>query len=301
MIEPRSRKSTIVRINIGALRTVFTVTELLLPGLAARLAERLWFRFPAFRGAAGLPDGEDFTVASQGIRVRGRRWGIGPTVYLVHGWGGQSSQLAGFVSPLLDAGFRVVTFDAPGHGLSDAGPGGPGTGHAVEFGRALADVAARFGPAHAVVAHSMGAIATALALKHGWLGSTRLVFVAPMDALDRYLDLFSQHLQIGPRVRARLEWRILARVDYPVSEFDLSKLATEIDRPPLLIVHDRADRDVPFRASERLISAWPGAALTATDGLGHRRVLRDVGVIASIVDFLALGAAAHEGRLKQRR
>jgi pimeloyl-ACP methyl ester carboxylesterase len=217
--------------------------------------------------------------------VRGRRWGSGPTVYLVHGWGGQGSQLAGLVAPLLQAHFRVVAFDAPGHGRSDPGAGGPGTGHAVEFGQALDDVAARFGPAHAVVAHSMGAMATLLALKHGWLGSERLVFLAPMDALARYLDQFARQLDIGPRVRDRLERRILARVGYPVSEFDLAKLAREIPPPPLLIVHDRGDRDVPYGNSLQLLQAWPGATLRATEGLGHRRILSDPDVIASVVRF----------------
>jgi len=204
----------------------------------------------------------------------------------MHGWGGTSAQLGSLVAPLVSAHFRVVAFDAPGHGRSEAGAGGPGTGHAVEFGQALDEVAARFGPAHAVVAHSMGAIATLLAVKHGWLGSERLVFLAPMDTLARYLDEFAQQLHIGPRVLDRLHRRILVRVGYPVSEFDLAKLATEVPRPPLLIVHDRGDRDVPFGFVERLVEVWPGATLQATEGLGHRRILSDPDVIASAVQFV---------------
>jgi pimeloyl-ACP methyl ester carboxylesterase len=280
------KKSTIVRTQKTVLRLLFTGAEHTLPGSAARVAERLWFRVPRTRHAGTLPAGEDFTVRLRGIAVRGRHWGSGPTVYLVHGWAGQSTQLAALVAPLLEARFRVVAFDAPGHGRSDPGAGGPGTGHAVEFGQALDEVAARFGPAHAMVAHSMGAMATLLALKHGWLGSDRLVFLAPMDALDRYLDQFAQLLHIGPRVRGRLDRRILARVGYPVAEFDLARLATEIPRPPLLIVHDRGDREVPFDHSRQLLQVWPEATLRAMEGLGHRRILSDPAVVASIVRFI---------------
>ena len=96
-------------------------------------------------------------------------WGSGPVAYLVHGWGGNGSQLAAFVRPLLAEGFRVVLFDAPAHGDSEPGPAGPGRTHGVEFGKALDAVFAKFGPAEAVIAHSLGAISTYLTLRFGWL------------------------------------------------------------------------------------------------------------------------------------
>src|SRR5687768_10404331 len=47
-------------------------------------------------------------------------WGRGPVVYLLHGWGGRSSQWSSFVEPLARAGLTAVAFDAPGHGASPA-------------------------------------------------------------------------------------------------------------------------------------------------------------------------------------
>jgi len=62
MTFPLPKKSTIVRIKRAAvrckkavLRVLFTVAEPTLPGSAARLAERLWFRCPPTRVAAALP------------------------------------------------------------------------------------------------------------------------------------------------------------------------------------------------------------------------------------------------------
>ena len=55
---------------------------------------------------------------------------------------------------------------------------------------------------------------------------------------------------------------------------------------PGLIVHDRGDRDVPVAHAERLQHSWPDARLMLTEGLGHRRILRDPEVIAAAVDFL---------------
>ncbi|MET0693246.1 MAG: hypothetical protein ABWY56_04910, partial [Propionibacteriaceae bacterium] len=51
------------------------------------------------------------------------------------------------------------------------------------------------------------------------------------------------------------------------------------------------DRDVPYAASEHLQQVWPGATLRATDGLGHRRLLTDPEVIATVVDFVRADAA----------
>ena len=38
---------------------------------------------------------------------------------LAHGWGGHAAQMRGFVFPLLSAGYRVIAYDQPAHGVSD--------------------------------------------------------------------------------------------------------------------------------------------------------------------------------------
>ena len=39
-----------------------------------------------------------------------------PTVYVLHGWSGNASQLRAFVDPLVARGFHVVAVDLPAHG-----------------------------------------------------------------------------------------------------------------------------------------------------------------------------------------
>jgi hypothetical protein len=55
---------------------------------------------------------------------------------------------------------------------------------------------------------------------------------------------------------------------------------------PLLIIHDEGDIDVPVRFGQTLAAEWPGAAIQITKGLGHRRILRDTGVIGSALQFI---------------
>jgi pimeloyl-ACP methyl ester carboxylesterase len=276
-------KSTTVRVH----RAFFRVGEILAPRLAARVATRMWFRIPAAAAATELPSGGiRFHVVSQGASVRGHHWGDGPVVYLVHGWGGRGSQLAAYVEPLMRRGYRVVLFDSPSHGASDPGPSGRRSSNGVEFGKALDAVAARFGPAQAVIAHSMGAISTVLTLKYGWLSTQRLVLMAPMASFSSQFRPVQRTLAIGPRTRRHVEHLTARRVGVPVEEFDLGSLLADVDTVPTLVVHDRDDRQTSFTESRRLAATLPDASFVATRGLGHQRLLRDGGVTRTVVGFV---------------
>jgi pimeloyl-ACP methyl ester carboxylesterase len=240
-----------------------------------------------------LPSGgEGFEVESLGAAVRGHVWGSGPSVYLVHGWGGRGSQLASFVEPLLAEGFQVVMFDAPAHGDSEPGPSGARRTHGVEFGKSLDAVFARFGPAEAVIAHSLGTISTYLTLRYGWLSTRRLVLVAPMVSAAPFFDYFQRALGFGARTRRAFDRSVDEFVGIPVAEFDACYQAARVDAVPTLVLHDRGDRQTPYAEAVRLVESLPDARLVTTDGLGHRRILKDPGVIREVLAFLRSDEAA---------
>jgi pimeloyl-ACP methyl ester carboxylesterase len=255
--------------------------------MAGRIARDLWFTVPPLLPATPLPaGGEAFEVESSGSVVRGHAWGTGPAVYLVHGWGGRGSQLAAYVEPLVAAGFRVVMFDAPAHGDSEAGPAGPGRTHGVEFGRALDAAFARFGPAEAVIAHSLGTVSTYLTLRYGWLSTRRLVLLAPMVSAAPLFDQFQRALGFGSRTRRAFDRLVDEFVGIPVEEFDAVYQAAQVDPVPTLVVHDRGDRQTPYADAVRLVGSLPDARLVTTDGLGHRRILKDAAVVREVLTFL---------------
>ena len=284
-----SKKSTTVRTMRGA----FRVLERLAPGLAARAATRLWFRVPTpVRIPANAPGaGTPFQVTWEGHQVRGRTWGEGTAVYLVHGWGGRGRQLNAFVEPLMAAGHRVVQFDAPSHGASDAGGWGPRSTHGVEMGKALDAVAAEFGPARAVVAHSLGAVAAMLALRHGWLGTERLVFLAPISSYADAAEPFRRMLALGRRTSRRFDAAVWRRVGIEPDDFELRRqLETAEPAVPTLVVHDREDRVTSALRSIELAESFPNVRLVLTSGLGHNRLLADAAVVAEVTDFVGGGA-----------
>jgi pimeloyl-ACP methyl ester carboxylesterase len=282
------QKSTIVR--------TFRLLERVAPATGARWAEALWFRVPSpgGRGQAPASPGRSFRLEVGSHEVAGETWGEGPAVYLLHGWGGWRGQLDALVDPLVEAGYRVVAFDAPSHGDSDPGPEGPGRSTILEFADALAAVVAANGPAHAVVAHSLGATAAAYAVAKG-LPVGRLAFISPMADPLPYTRTFAGRLGFGERVRTRLVGRVERRVAMPLSAFDVPAMAATVATPPLLLVHDRQDAETSWSDSAAIAQAWPGARLVSTAGHGHRRILRAPAVVAEVVGFVA--APAVEGPL----
>ncbi|HEX8348240.1 MAG TPA: alpha/beta fold hydrolase [Actinoplanes sp.] len=271
-------------------RAAFRVLDRTAPGLAARWAERIWFTLP--RAGAHPPrrsvppaSGQPFTVHVDGHRVVGETWGAGPAVYLMHGWGGHSGQLAAFVAPLLDRGHRVVAFDAPSHGRSAPGAYGPRSSSIPEFASVLSAVVAAHGPAQCIIAHSMGATATAVALCDG-LRAERVVLLAPMAGASSYARQFATVLGLGDRTFRRLIARVERRVGAPMHHFDVPELGRAVAMPPTFVVHDRDDTSTPVSDGAAIAAAWPGARLRVTSGLGHRRLLRDPDVVADVVRFV---------------
>jgi pimeloyl-ACP methyl ester carboxylesterase len=300
MIDPSSSEnSTIVRspramrLTRAALQAAYIVSENLGDGLAERLftSPRRFVRPP--RERAVLATGRPFTVevalrsprwAGQTTRLAAWRWGQGPAVLLVHGWEGRGSQLGAFVEPLVAAGLSVVAFDAPGHGDS------PGhRAYLTDMADALIGVAEASGPVHATIAHSLGAAAVLLAHRRGGLDAPRNVAIAPSALIDQAVRRFARAVGLDETDRLGFEQHVAASSGVAPAALRLEALAAGRDAA-LLVVHDREDREVPFAHGEALAAAWPAARLVATAGLGHRRILRDPGVIARAVGLVRSGA-----------
>jgi pimeloyl-ACP methyl ester carboxylesterase len=268
------------------MRTAFRAVGAVAPGVAARWAETLFCTPPRRPGGDErfLAAGARFTVESQEQRLTGWEWGSGPAVALVHGWGGRASRFGALGAALLEAGFRVVAYDAPAHGES--------TGRFAslpEFARALSDVAASVGPIHGLVGHSLGGAAVAMAMRHG-VKARRVVLLAPPADVRIFSDLFARSLAIAPAVQETMHRNLERRLRIVWDELHIPTLVRELPAAAL-IIHDRDDTDVPFAHGKEIVGAWAGSRLETTTGLGHRALLRDPAVIARTVAFLKEGAA----------
>lgn len=279
-----TEKSTNVRIPYRKpLRFAFRTLQALAPPLAARAAGSLFRLSPRHPGSSAereaLATGRPGRIRDGKLHVATWSWGEGPSVLLVHGWGSRGGRLTSFVPPLLDAGYSVTTFDAPGHGAS------PGLLSSLpQFIAAMEAVAEKAVKLAGVVAHSMGCSASAVAMRKG-LSVERAVFVAPSANPGAYLKPFAAALGLGPSVAERIRENFERRFCYRWDDFDVPRAAREM-AVPLLIIHDREDPDVSWEDGASIASAWPGAELVTTEGLGHRRIVHDPEVVSRAVAFL---------------
>lgn len=219
----------------------------------------------------------------------------GPPVYLLHGWGGWRGQFAPIGRALAARGYRAVLIDAPNHGDSGPGPLGPGTAMPADFVLTLQAVVREFGPAHAVVGHSLGGGCTAFAILEG-LEARRAAFLAPAVDPERFTRQMAAMLGFGERIRTRMIGTAARRTGYTPSDFAVpARLAAREDLPEALVYHDAGDPSVGVGDGRALAASWRGAEFVQTTGLGHNRILRDEAVVAAIADFVAGDLAATPG------
>jgi pimeloyl-ACP methyl ester carboxylesterase len=274
------------------LRLLFRTGSSIAPSLAARLAATL-FRLPPRHRTSELErrvleQGRPGFLDTDSGRLATWRWGEGPAILLVHGWGSRGARLGSFVGPIVAAGGSAVTFDAPGHGDS-AGR----LSSLPQFVEAIFTVAAACGPVRAIVAHSMGGAAAALAIARG-LFVQRTVLLAPSAHPGTYSRIFSERLAISPAVREIMERRFERKFGFRWDEFDVPPRVSSLAMP-LLVFHDRDDTDVRWSDGDSIARAWPGGRLVTTQGLGHRRIVHDAEVVSQAISFLFEEAALRRG------
>jgi pimeloyl-ACP methyl ester carboxylesterase len=274
------------RLALLASRCKLTLEAALAPARVERRAADLFFspqRLSRATWPTGLPPAR---LSSHALgRHRLPLWTWGPvqarTVLLAHGWQGNAAQLAGFVLPLLESGFRVAAFDQPAHGAAEGAP----PVSVLDFREATARMIEVLGGVDAVIAHSLGATAVVLALANRAASGARLALLAP----GREPEPFARRLGLalglpGPRVEGML--RLIRREVGDFEALDIARVASTRSEP-LLVVHDPADREVPFAGSAAIARAWPGARLLPVAGVGHRRILNDPNVIQHVLGFIA--------------
>ena len=204
-----------------------------------------------------------------------------PLVGLFHGWSGRGTQMGAFAGPLVAAGFRVIAIDAPAHGDS--------TGEKLHVGlyaNVMIAIENKLGPFLAVIGHSFGAGCLVVA-KYRGLKARKIVLIAGPAKYSRVVDLFFKRSGLGFSSQKIFLENLYQMVGMRSEDLDIAKLGTQIDSAAL-IVHDENDPEVLYRSALEMHQAWRQSQLITTQGLGHRRILKDAAVVEKVLKFLKL-------------
>jgi pimeloyl-ACP methyl ester carboxylesterase len=278
------------------LRVGLRLLSAIAPGAAGRVGARFWFGIPRPRvhedARKFLQTGTRFEVAVGESRVVGWKWGTGPTVLLLHGWGGYAGQLTAFVNPLVACGFAVIAIDAPSHGESSPGALGPRRATLFDFSDTLLAVTRDLPRVAGVIAHSGGCAAVAW-----WLTRAteprpeRIVFVAPFARPSRYMAAFQRTLGLSDKAMQKFRESSERQFNFRWADFEVPEIADRVATPPLLVIHDKDDRETAWQDGADIAAKWPNARIESTSGLGHNRILRDAATVERAVQFIANGVS----------
>lgn len=203
-----------------------------------------------------------------------------PLVLLVHGWSGRGTQLGSFVQPLLDAGYRVLSFDAPAHGKSS----GKQT-NLYEIADVMLALQKHYGDIDAVITHSFGGPCLATAMQRGFT-TNRIVSICPPATTKGLVEKFNSALRVPKKASKKMMLQIEETFGKNIWH-DISMINTvKGNQTPSLLIHDNNDTDIPWQEGEAVAQAWNNTQFIKTSGLGHRRILRDDFVIESAVSYI---------------
>ena len=205
----------------------------------------------------------------------------GKKLLFVHGWNGRSSQFFRIIELLSDNGYDITAFDLPGHGRSTRS-----ATNLPEITDLISEVTKSRGPYHAIVCHSFGGVAALNAVR---LGATfeKLVLISP--GVYEIKPMFKTFVGLFGLDEEYYADRLfdLAESLYGSSpgEFGLDRFSKQIGIDTL-IVHCEDDKEALKEIAITLHGDMKNSVLYMTDGLGHRRILRDQKVAEKVMSFL---------------
>jgi poly(3-hydroxyalkanoate) synthetase len=205
--------------------------------------------------------------------------GKGPKVLLVHGWSGRGTQLFVFADELRKLNAEVVTFDMPAHGQSMGNKT-----NIVELVACIKEVHVKYGPFEHAIAHSMGSMGLLKALRDG-VPMKSAAIIGSGDKVRDVFYRFSEQLKFSDNVTEQMIKNVEKQFGMKLENYS-SSINIKYLKMPLLIVHDKDDKETPFAYSKDLDKIATNSEILLTSGLGHYRILRDYKTVKYIIQFI---------------
>ena len=275
------------RIVLGYYKTKFNTLGKISPSLAAASAFTL-FCSP-YSGKKSLPVPPVFEKANHvaikiaGINIKGFHWPAtqenARKILICHGFDSSSYRFDKYVVSLLQQGFEVYAFDAPGHGISDGK-----TINVLVYKDAIVAIQKQFGAFYGVMAHSLGGLATALAAEE-MQEPANIVLIAPATETTRAINNFFTYIPLHHKTRTAFENLIQQMSGKTIEWFSVTRALTHIPSA-VLWLHDKEDKVCPYEdtlAAQQM--HLPNVEFVITKGLGHSNIYRDNAMQKKIIDF----------------
>lgn len=220
----------------------------------------------------------------KGDLIKHYKWGNpGPKILLCHGWRSKAADFRRMIKKFVAEGYQVEAIDMRAHGNSQ------GRHTAMpEFRDIIKNHIAKNGPYQTVIGHSIGALASGIALSE--LGSAfqpKHFFVIAAPPYIRYFfkDIVND-VGCNESVYQAMCGLVKERYHHSIDYFDLRIKANDLKNINTHLFYCEDDQVIPFGKGEELENAWPHASFVHIKGLGHYKIMANDSIITYIQKFM---------------
>lgn len=208
-------------------------------------------------------------------------WGQGPVALLVHGWNGQAVQFYETIQMLINKGYKVIAFDAPGHGLSAGN-----RSDLPSIVQALKIIGNRLENIELLIGHSLGGLAIGRFIADGGIAKNVLLISTP-KSIKSVVEITLN--SVGLSASAKNVFKKLFTQAYSEKvweNYDISNFKDGFTRiTDVQILHDKRDKLIPISHARNIHKSIQNSKLTTTFGLGHRNILNSDDMLKIIESF----------------
>lgn len=280
------------RMYLQYLRTKFKTLAMVSPPIAGKIAFDLFCTpYPKYKkrkAPAIFHQARALSVTlSEGIQLKGFEFSPPKsnqqTVLICHGYASFGFKFEQYIAPLLKMGYRVLLFDAPGHGLSEGK-----YINIVIYSNAIQELIHSVGPVDHFIGHSLGAITLAMLAENiSNPEQHKFVLIAPATKTSTTFENYFNMMHFSSEIRKAFMEVVLSRTKRPITHFEADRAISNY-KGPVLWVHDEEDRVCPYKDLINFKQIAPNnIKFLITKGLGHNKVYKTQEVIDKIMAFLA--------------
>ncbi|WP_169545433.1 alpha/beta fold hydrolase [Sneathiella aquimaris] len=215
-------------------------------------------------------------------QIRAWEWGTGPIVVLIHGWGGQASQMAPHAMEIAKRGFRCIIFDVTGHGRSSKN-----YTQWDYFIRDITDLSNSLNEEiYAYIGHSAGGMTMMAAHHHGRIQAKKLICVCAPSFPFPPIEGVRRKLNPRASVMSLYKAHISKQFEIPWNQLETSEFYTN-PTSKMLLIYDKKDKFVPHTEGDKIHTLHPNSSLVKTEEYGHTRILASEELNTIVGDFLS--------------
>ncbi|MFZ9220209.1 MAG: alpha/beta hydrolase [Sediminibacterium sp.] len=280
------------RLYLKYLRTKFKTLAIVSPQKAAEIAFDLFCTpYPKYKKtkapAIFHQAQKKSLVLKEGIEIKGFEWQPtqpnGKTVLIAHGYASFFFKFEQYIQPLLKEGFRVIGFDAPGHGRSQGK-----YINVLIYRDAIHAIMEAFGPIDHFIGHSLGGLTLSLVAETIDAPEThKFVLIAPATKTSTTFEGFFSLMRFSPELKKAFYDLVESKAGKHISYFEADRAIANF-KGKVLWAHDQDDPVCPYKDLENFKNKGSeNTTFLITNELGHNKIYKTQAVIDKIVSFLA--------------